>query len=99
MLKQCQTAPRFSQCSKADQMEALTQETFARTCDTPVDFVTYCTLGAQITIEKDALCLLVDLRQQPRRAVSLREVRTIKNVLMIPEQRELLRFMASLTKL
>ena len=43
-------------------MEALTQETFARTCDTPVDFVTYCTLRAQITIEKDALCLLVDLR-------------------------------------
>jgi hypothetical protein len=34
---------------KADQMEALTQETFARTCDTPVDYVTYCTLGAQIT--------------------------------------------------
>ena len=76
MLEECQTAPRFSQCSKADQMEALTQETFARTCDTPVDYDTYCTLGAQITIE-DALCLLVDLRQQPRRVVSLCKIRTI----------------------
>ena len=56
-------------------MEALTQETFARTCDTPVDFVTYCTLRAQITVEKDALCLFVDLGQQPRRAVSLCKVR------------------------
>jgi hypothetical protein len=44
-------------------MEALTQEAFARSCDTPVDYVTCCTLGAQITIEKDALWLLVDLRQ------------------------------------
>jgi hypothetical protein len=34
--------------------EALTQEAFARACDTPIDYVTCCTLAAQITIGKDA---------------------------------------------